>query len=217
MVDRLVLFAVALALIAAPARAADLTSADLLALEISGEVVAPPDMVDRIAADLAKIRAADPDVAKIEARPQWEPGSLFVRLTDEALERYLAGEYHDLDELNAAWGLDRVSRFGNWLFLEFEKPYNPVALGEFYVAVESVESSEVNGISGDGDDILATEVGTYTFRHAWGDCPAGCISEHLWEFTVTGGTPVLVREYGDSVPIGADSVTDIKSRYSTSP
>ncbi len=40
-----------------------------------------------------------------------------------------------------------------------------------------------------------------TVRLGWGDCPAGCIAEHIWEFAVAGdGTVITVSENGSPVP-----------------
>jgi hypothetical protein len=36
-----------------------------------------------------------------------------------------------------------------------------------------------------------------TVRLGWGDCPAGCISEHVYRYEVRGGTVQLLEEYGD--------------------
>jgi Carboxypeptidase regulatory-like domain len=38
-------------------------------------------------------------------------------------------------------------------------------------------------------------------RIGWGDCPAGCINEHLWVYGVTGdGSVHLISEDGDALP-----------------
>ncbi|MFH0715069.1 MAG: hypothetical protein V1847_04840 [Candidatus Diapherotrites archaeon] len=40
-----------------------------------------------------------------------------------------------------------------------------------------------------------------TFWKGWGDCPAGCISKHYWEFTVSQeGNVSKTSEYGDVLP-----------------
>ncbi len=40
-----------------------------------------------------------------------------------------------------------------------------------------------------------------TVRIGWGDCPAGCIDEHIWEFAVArDGTVNIVSENGSQVP-----------------
>ncbi len=50
-----------------------------------------------------------------------------------------------------------------------------------------------------------------TVRLGWGDCPAGCIEEHIWEFTVArdDGTVSVVSETGDQVPITSWPATAI--------
>jgi hypothetical protein len=50
--------------------------------------------------------------------------------------------------------------------------------------------------SGDGWDVLV--------RIGWGDCPAGCISEHRWTYHVgRDGTIALVHDTGDPLPDGS--------------
>jgi len=47
--------------------------------------------------------------------------------------------------------------------------------------------------SGNGWEVLV--------RIGWGDCPAGCINEHIWTYAVGGdGSVTLVREEGDTLP-----------------
>jgi hypothetical protein len=47
----------------------------------------------------------------------------------------------------------------------------------------------------------ATEGWTVTIRIGWGDCPAGCINEHLWSYAVTrGGQITPTGERGDPLP-----------------
>jgi len=45
---------------------------------------------------------------------------------------------------------------------------------------------------------------TITVRIGWGDCPAGCISEHRWVYAVSSdGTVTLTSEDGDEIPSAA--------------
>jgi hypothetical protein len=199
-----------------PIHAVDFSDAELLALEISGELLAPPDLVAAIEQDLAAIYAVNPYLAELRARPAWMPGQIIVKLTDDALLDYQAGEYHDLDDLNATHGLisDRIIS-GSWLLLGFAEPLHPVVLGALYAEVESVIQSEANGLVGDGDDIIATEVGHYTFKHGWGDCPAGCLKEHFWVYTVQDGLVELIDEHGDEFSAASESKSwgSLKSRF----
>lgn len=53
---------------------------------------------------------------------------------------------------------------------------------------------EVTPASGVGAFIVAVRVG-------WGDCPAGCISEHTWQYAVApDGSVTLMAEAGEPVP-----------------
>ena len=54
-------------------------------------------------------------------------------------------------------------------------------------------------------EVTETEGGwRVVVRIGWGDCPAGCISEHRWTYTVsTDGALTLVEEAGDPLPSGA--------------
>ena len=36
---------------------------------------------------------------------------------------------------------------------------------------------------------------SYVFRNGWGDCPAGCIYNEHWYFTVAGDQPFFVGYY----------------------
>jgi hypothetical protein len=36
----------------------------------------------------------------------------------------------------------------------------------------------------------------------WGDCPAGCGNEHLWELQVTDDGIASFEEWGDDIPKG---------------
>jgi hypothetical protein len=53
---------------------------------------------------------------------------------------------------------------------------------------------------------MASVVGSYTFKHGWGDCGAGCQLTRYWDFTVTEGVVQLVNEYGS--PTGACCLAD---------
>jgi len=77
--------------------------AEILALQISGELLAPPLLYERISNELAVIRQFYPGMELIHVLPPWKPGELIVGLTDEAWEEFTNGEYHGLDSLNALY------------------------------------------------------------------------------------------------------------------
>jgi hypothetical protein len=82
-----------------------------------------------------------------------------------------------------------------------EKPLNIYALCNKFKPVEGVIYSEPDGTVGDGNDITGNiESGgiKFIFSFGWGDCPAGCISRHYWEFSVrSDGAVQFINSYGD--------------------
>ena len=51
-------------------------------------------------------------------------------------------------------------------------------------------------------------------RIGWGDCPAGCINEHLWRYAVArGGRVELTKEEGDPLP----GATGVRGTVTASP
>jgi hypothetical protein len=205
-----------LLLVAASAGAFQITDAELLALEFSGELLPPPTLVAQIESDLTAIRAVNPYLAYISARPSWAPGNLLLKLTEAAADEYESGQYRDLDEINEQYGaitFRQLSRL--WFILKFDAPYHPAALGAEYLKIGSVVNTEPNWIIGDGDDIELAEPGLYRFRRAWGDCQAGCIKEHVWIYRVDAGVVELVLQFGDdySLPTDASSWTSLKAIF----
>jgi hypothetical protein len=92
------------------------------------------------------------------------------------------------------------------LHLTFPQAYNPVLLGAICSAADGVQYANPLVAAGDGDDIVTTTPGSYTFSHGWGDCAAGCMFRHSWDLTVTNGVVQLVNESG--APFGACCLSD---------
>ena len=86
--------------------------AEWMALYLSRDLMAPAAIYDRLVRDLERIREDYGDLVPPltgEFRNYWSPGTISVGLTDEAAERYNAGAYTDLDELNELFRLDWIS------------------------------------------------------------------------------------------------------------
>jgi hypothetical protein len=50
-----------------------------------------------------------------------------------------------------------------------------------------------------------------TVQLGWGDCPAGCISRHTWEYAVgTDGTVSKVGETGDALPVASGPIASAR-------
>ena len=175
--------------------------ADILGIEISGQLLAPPTLVSWIRQDLELIVLAFPDLSDIHVYPQWAPGELLVALTEDAWAEFQAGTFAELDSLNSEYGpvtIDLQS-FIRCLVIQFEVLYHPEVLGGIYEEVDGVLFANPNGYFGDGNDIFSDQVSVYTFKRGWGDCPSGCLFADYWVFSVNGGAVDLIDHYSTSV------------------
>lgn len=173
--------------------------AAILALETSGELLPPEDLYNQIHADLAAIRLAYPDMNMVTHMPPWTPGELEVTLTPEAMDQYKKGEYHGLDALNAEYGPVDIDAYDTCLVLRFTQPYHPSVLAVHYGKADGVSRVGPVYTIGDGSHITVS-LPHYGFSFGWGDCPAGCIYRHYWDYTVVDGSVTLVKEGGDLLP-----------------
>jgi len=173
--------------------------AAVLALEISEELLPPDSLISQIAQDLMLVRIMYPEVATITVMRDWVPGEIFVHLTDDAWNDHQSGSYSGLDSLNSVYGVFAVEEYSiiKGFKLEFGSCYHPLVLAGIYSGAEGVEWARENSSTGDGDDIISSQVGYYTFKHGYGDCLSGCLYEHFWEFRVDGGSVTLLAEYDD--------------------
>jgi hypothetical protein len=162
--------------------------AELLAIEASGEIVAPQPLYDRVVAELAAIRADQPTLVAIVARPSWPPSSVVISLDEEGIAAYDAGTFHAWDCPNELYHATAIEDgFLASLVVRFAGLYDIRQVLEDYLVVEHVEHAEVELTAGDGPDVCVSidgDLHTYVFDDAGGDCPAGC-TEHLYTgFTV---------------------------------
>ena len=175
---------------------ADDLDAELLALELSGQLLPPKSLHLKIRRDLRAIRAAFPEMASIHHRARWIPGQALAKVTPEQLQRINDSELGPVTVEQIGFG---------WQVLRFRKRYNPDALVPLLQARFQVSSAEPNFLGGDGNNILHDRAASrYAFSRGWGDCPAGCIEKHFWVFAVEeGGAVRLVEEYGSPLPRAA--------------
>ena len=187
------------------------TDAEFVALDYSGELEAPADLVAMAGADLASIRAYDPYFEDILPRPEWLFTWLELKLTAWAFEDFRAGEYHGLDVPNGLYGPVELEEMPvvDWIRAVFPRCYNLNRLRDIYAAADGVLIAETPYVI-EGDGIAMLSPGHYLFTHGWGDCPSGCFYYHYWEFEVTGGEVVLLREWGDEVRADAMTWGDLR-------
>lgn len=177
------------------------------------------DEAARIDRELGRIRDANPAVRNIHARPAFQLHDLLVRVRTSASwrDRWRAGQVTTgqaaLDGLLNEYGPSRVDAQPliagaeeEWFVLHFDQSLNMPKLAQLFAAASpDVTGANANQTLGDGDDITVSENAaggrTYTFSVGWGDCQAGCISRHYWEFAVAAdGTPTPLGERGDPLP-----------------
>jgi hypothetical protein len=173
------------------------SEAELAALWLSGEIVAPDDLYETIKQDLEAIRAAhgdDIDALDITFFAPWVPSQLLIAFDDDGVAKIRSGSWPELEALNdqfelAVFDTTRPSwRTRGAARLEFEGRRHPVRMATSYAALPEVVYAEPNGYIGDWSNVYPGKLAdgmSYLWREASGDCPAGCINSHFWYFRVT--------------------------------
>jgi hypothetical protein len=195
--------------------------AELIALETSGELVAPTALVEKINADLTVIRQTYGTMNAIDHDIEWVPGEIIVVFTPEAQEQILQGTY-SFEELEAV-----TSEFGQATLegslYRFETPYNSELLAEEYKKANITGVSDVtpNINVGATDRILlqeaTQEASIYRFEIGYGDCISSCTCKDYWEFHVKQGDngemiSALMESSTDFIPM---STCDVETALET--
>ena len=158
-------------------------------------------LIDEIGRVLGLIRAVSPEMAEVNARPKWEPGTLILGLEPSLFEAVSVGlpeegasgpfctGYLEFDALNAAVGLQGVEilpfEYALAIVIRFHPREHVHSAAISYHGIEGIIYAQPEFILGDGSDIevLWSDGKWYTvFRKAWGDCPSGCIFSELHFF-----------------------------------
>lgn len=185
------------------------TEAQMLAIEVSGQLRPPEELANQIDNDLAVTRFTFPSIAFIYYRYPYSPDELIVGLTDAAMVQYQSGQYHALDALNLEYGVINIRSGSRYIILTFNQVYNIPMLADIYEQAnpEGVRYAEPNYTIGDGSTIIANPP-FYTFVNAWGDCPAGCIYHDYYYFLVEQGQSTSVQPpvLALTSPIGQESL-----------
>ena len=103
----------------------------------------------------------------------------------------------EFDALNAQLGLSAVQIFTSTkiAIFYFNDSLNVPLASMRYSSIEDIEFAHPNNISGDGSDLAVQKlkgVWYVVFRHAWGDCPAGCLNSEFYFFEVKGTETQLI-------------------------
>ncbi len=188
--------------------------AELMALWMSGSVVAYQRDYDRVRDALALVREiyADtvPFLDSAEFVYRMQESVIGIGLTESAIERLRAGTYIEWDSLNELYRLSDIdtSRMAvsRQVELSFEGRLNPSLLSTYYGQLDGVSESYLYVQIGDYSNIYPWQVDyNYTFllREAHGDCMFQCDSNQFWYFRVSDGEAEYIGKYlpgGASVP-----------------
>lgn len=172
--------------------------AEMLAMDLTGQLRAPDAQYSRILGDLGKIRAAYPQLVTVVDDPDYAPNELIVKLVPgQSLDEYSA--------LNAYYLVTAEELlFDTWWTLTFCDNLNANALGPIYAALAAVQYAEPNSLIGTDDQITVTALGgtyRYTIDDGFWDCFDGCDCHRVWVIDVSSfGSVTLVsyEEYGMS-------------------
>jgi hypothetical protein len=176
----------------------DNLEAELLAMDVSGQLRAPDGEYDRLLGDLQLIRFEYPQLLTVIDDPDYVPNELVVSLVDgEPLDEYAAlNDYYMVT--------DEEWLFSTWWVLTFCDNLNAVPLGPIYEALPAVEHADPNWYYGHDDYITVTVIGTtyrYDIDDGFLDCFDGCDCHRQWAIDVDEfGTVTLVsyNEWGMS-------------------
>jgi hypothetical protein len=185
--------------------------AEVVALALSGELVAPQALYEEVRDGLERLRSLYfdqiPELQVIPFRHCWMPGEVSGMLTEAATAEIRAGIYTEMDSLNAALRLASIDTTSfsfrpNQLYFQlfFEGRLHPQRLSEMYGALPSVEYASPGYVCFDRSGFYAHFLDgaiAYLFRRGWGDCPAGCIFSEFWYFRIRGGSDVEYVGYWD--------------------
>ncbi len=181
--------------------------AELAALWLSGDLIAPQALYETIRNDLAAIRAANADstdMVSIGFFPPWAPSELLAGFSSEGVQKIRNDNFPELERLNKYFGLVELDTSGlSWgtrgsAGLRFSGRKHPMMIAPDYDELDDVMWAEPNGYIGDWGNVYPWKLDrgmSYLIRNAWGDCPAGCIYSVFWYFRVNDGAVWYVGRY----------------------
>jgi hypothetical protein len=171
-------------------------AAEVLALEASGEFVAPDALYERVVLELDAILKVDPSVAGLKPLSLQTRANYIVMFDDIGWSAYKSGTYHAWDCANLAYGTtgtELVSDSLKIITLKFgDKRFNQSLFVKEYSAMPNIREVTSNQ-SGDGPDVCLEVQGDldfYIYDRASGDCLAGCTEHQYTAFSVAPGAVV---------------------------
>jgi hypothetical protein len=164
-------------------------------------------------ATLITARDSVVNLFSIHTFPQPRFNEFLIGVTDTNLlwiKKWRNGELitgnKEMDDLVNKYSITIKNSYKNFpltFLMNTSQINNLDALCLLFSKFQGVRFAEPNGYAGDGNDITAVANDgkiKYKFRLAWGDCPAGCIASHSWEFEVNlNGEVKYIRSSGQPV------------------
>lgn len=171
--------------------------AETLAMEASGELVAPEALYQRVDRELRAITGSSGTA--FTSIGCGVTAELLVGMTAAGIEQVENGQYTAWNDYNAVLRLtERVPKLYGYQ-LVFDGVYNHAALGQAYAELAEVQWAGPNGFTGKSSDACleafgdALDTHVYIFRSGSGDCQAGCIDNtyHGYAADQTGAVVYL--------------------------
>ena len=179
----------------------------LLEREMTGSVIDPEQqrtLSREIESILSRVQNKYPELSKLSAWEHYGSKQIIVKLKPELLEiivrilgegtnerKTLHTGYVEFDALNAQLGLSAIKLFPSihTAIFYFSNSLKVNWASVKYSLSDGVEFAHPDYRSGEDSDIELQNlqrVWYVVFRHAWGDCPAGCIHTEFYFFEVNG-------------------------------
>jgi hypothetical protein len=204
--------------------------AEVIALCLSGELIAPQDIYDWVDSDLTYIRSQYGDeyelLNSIRLVSPWVPGAILIKFDIENGAKVANGTYHAWDSLNAALGADYWERLfpqeDQWWELYFTGIMHPKRLAELYLPLPGVIYAEPLAIVYTFHNVFPcfkTNEGchqiTYAFGRGRGDCWAGCLFDEYWYFVSDGSEVHFIGhwDYFEEPEIGDDYISVVPDPF----
>lgn len=204
--------------------------AEEAALFISGELVAPQDLYEKLLSGFSLLREKYSDSipeVNIPFELSYAAEAILIGLSDSAITALRAGNYHAWDSLNTHYNYYLIDTSAHsrtfYTFIFFNGRYNMFNLGELYKELPGISYAHGGMYWNYGSRTYPwiDNTGNLTFLvdSAWGDCPSGCMNSHYYYFKMLSGDLEYIGDwepdYHQSQVIPPDWWDEAKVAYET--
>lgn len=191
----------------------DNEEAELAALHLSGELVAPVGLYNKVKQELELIRSSWKDsiiFVNLEFVPFYKASALLMAADTIVFDSMLAGTYIAWDSLNSYYRLKQfkeIFTFNDKVYfqLNFTGRLNSFVLNRAYKDLPDLLGvGWITNRTGDYPLLVPFKTGNrikYFFRHGYGDCPSGCLNSDVFYFTVERGQAIYHGSYSYEFPL----------------